>query len=41
MSYTKEILEKNQVKLTFDVSEEDWKAAIQQAYEKNKGKFTI
>ncbi|MEG2413416.1 MAG: trigger factor [Clostridia bacterium] len=41
MSYTKESLEKNQVKFSFDVSEADWKDAIDQAYNKTKGKYQI
>lgn len=41
MSYTKECLEKNQVKFTFDVVEEDWKSAIDKAYNKSKNKFQI
>lgn len=41
MSYTKESLEKNQVKFTFEVSEQDWKSAIDKAYNKMKGKFQI
>ena len=41
MSYTKELLEKDQVKLTFDVAEEDWKAALDESFNKNKSKFKI
>ena len=41
MSYTKELLEKDQVKLTFDVAEEDWKAALDQSFNKNKNKFSV
>lgn len=41
MSYTKESLEKNQVKFTFDVESNDWKDAINEAYNKSKGKFQI
>lgn len=41
MSYQIEKLEKNQVKLTFDVAEQDWKNAITQAYNKMKNKFNV
>ena len=41
MSYTKEMLEKNRVKFTVEVDEADWKAAIEEAYNKNKSKFQI
>ena len=41
MSYTKELLEKDQVKLTFEVAEEDWKAALDESYNKNKNKFSV
>lgn len=41
MNYNKEILEKNQVKFTVEVASEDWKEAINQAYLKTKGKFSI
>ena len=41
MSYQIEKLEKNQVKLTFDVESQDWKDAIAQAYNKMKNKFTV
>ncbi|MEG2084278.1 MAG: trigger factor [Clostridia bacterium] len=41
MSYIKEVLEKNEVKFTFEVSEQDWKDAIDQAYLKSKHKFSI
>lgn len=41
MSYTKELLEKNRVKFTIEVSEDEWKNAIEQAYIKNKGKFNV
>lgn len=41
MNYTKEFLEKDRVKFTVEVSEEEWKNALTKAYEKNKGKFQI
>lgn len=41
MNYTKELLEKDRVKFTVEVSEEEWKNALTKAYEKNKGKFQI
>ena len=41
MSYVKELLEKDQVKLTFDVSTEDWKAALDESFNKNKSKFKV
>ena len=41
MNYTKEFLEKNQVKFTVEVSADEWHAAIDEAYNKNKGKFQI
>ena len=41
MSYVKEVLEKDQVKLTFDVAEEDWKAALDESFNKNKNKFSV
>ena len=41
MSYTKELLEKDQVKLTFDVAEADWKAALDESFNKNKNKFSV
>lgn len=41
MSYTKESLEKNQVKFTFDIEEKDWQDAINSAYSKMKNKFKI
>lgn len=39
MSYQIEKLEKNQVKFTFDVTEEDWKQALTAAYNKVKNKY--
>ena len=41
MSYVKEVLEKDQVKLTFDVAEADWKAALDESFNKNKNKFSV
>ena len=41
MSYTKESLEKNQIKFTFEVDSADWKDAINEAYNKSKSKFQI
>ena len=41
MSYTKENLEKNRVKFTVEIDEADWKAAIDEAYNKTKNKFQI
>ena len=41
MNYTKELLEKNRVKFTVEVSADEWRAAIDEAYNKNKGKFQI
>ena len=41
MNYTKEFLEKKQVKFTVEVSADEWRAAIDEAYNKNKGKFQI
>ena len=41
MNYTKELLEKDRVKFTVEVSAEEWQGAIQKAYEKNKNKFRV
>ena len=41
MNYTKELLEKDRVKFTVEVSTEEWQGAIQKAYEKNKNKFRV
>ena len=41
MNYTKELLEKDRVKFTVEVSEEEWKNALTKAYEKTKGKYQI
>ena len=41
MSYQIEKLEKNQVKFTFDVDEQDWKDALKGAYNKVKNKYQI
>ena len=41
MNYTKELLEKDRVKFTVDVSTEEWQGAVQKAYEKNKNKFRV
>lgn len=41
MNYTKELLEKDCVKFTVEVSTEEWQGAIQKAYEKNKNKFRV
>ena len=41
MSYQIEKLEKNQVKFTFDVAEQDWKEALTVAYNKVKNKYQI
>ena len=41
MSYKKELLEKDKVKFAFEVSEEDWKAAQDRAFDKIKGKCKI
>ena len=41
MSVKNEQIEKNLVKLTFEVSAEDFKKAINQAYKKNASKFNI
>lgn len=41
MSYTLEKLEKSQVKITFDVDAETFNKAIEEAYQKTKGKFQI
>lgn len=41
MSYTKESLEKDRIKFTFEVDENDWKGAIDQAYNKTKNKYQI
>lgn len=41
MSYKKEALEKSQVKFTFETEGNDWKEAIEQAYNKSKNKFQI
>lgn len=41
MSYTKELLERNQVKFEIEVDEQAWKDAIQKAYEKTKGKYRV
>lgn len=41
MNYTKELLEKDRVKFTVEVDTEEWKDAIEKAYEKNKGKYQI
>ncbi len=41
MTYTKELLEKDRVKFTVEVSTDEWKAAIDEAYNKNKSKYQI
>lgn len=41
MDYTKELLEKDRVKFTVEVSTEEWQGAVQKAYEKNKSKFRV
>ena len=41
MNYTKELLEKNKVKFSVEVDADEWRAAIDEAYNKNKGKFQI
>lgn len=41
MNYTKELLEKDRVKFTVEVSTEEWQDAVQKAYEKNKSKFRV
>ena len=41
MSYTKEMLENDRVKFTVDVDSEQWKAALQEAYVKERGKYQV
>ena len=41
MSLQVEILEKNMAKLTIEVSAEEFEAAIEKAYQKNKGKMSV
>lgn len=41
MSYNKEMLENDKVKFTFEVDSEDWKKAIDEAYNKSKNKYQI
>ena len=41
MNYTKELLEKDRVKFTVEVSAEEWKDAITEAYNKTKNKYQI
>lgn len=41
MSYSLEKMEKNQVKLVFDIDADTFKKAIEEAYQKNKHKFQI
>lgn len=41
MNYTKELLEKNKVKFTVEVSADEWQSAVDEAYNKNKGKFQV
>ena len=41
MSYTKEMLENDCVKFTVDVDSEQWKAALQEAYVKERGKYQV
>ena len=41
MAFKCEEVEKNLSKLTFEVSSEDFKKAIDRAYNKNKGKFEV
>lgn len=41
MNYSKENLEKNQVKFAVETSKEEWTNAIEEAYHKTKGKYNI
>lgn len=41
MNYSKENLEKNQVKFAVEASKEEWTNAIEEAYHKTKGKYNI
>ena len=41
MNYTKEMLENDRVKFTVDVDSEQWKAALQEAYVKERGKYQV
>ena len=39
--YTSEKLEKNKYKLTITINPQEWEGYVQQAYEENKGKFSV
>lgn len=41
MNYTQATGEKSTVKLTIDFTEEEWKEALQKAYVKTRGKYTV
>jgi trigger factor len=41
MNYTKQSAEKSTVKLTIEFSNEEWNEAINQAYTKTRGKYTV
>lgn len=41
MKYTKELLEKNQVKFVVSISKEEWEHCLEHSYEHNKEKFTV
>ncbi len=41
MNYTKELLEKNQVKFVVTTTKEEWEHCLEHSYEHNKDKFTV
>ncbi len=41
MKYTKKILEDKRVQFTVTLDEKEWEEAVQNAYEKNKGKYNV
>ncbi|MGN1207927.1 MAG: trigger factor [Christensenellales bacterium] len=41
MNYTKELLEKNQVKFVVSTTKEEWEHCLEHSYEHNKDKFTV
>ena len=41
MSFTVENLEKNMAKLTIEVAAEEFDAAVERAYQKNKNKLSV
>ena len=41
MKYTKKELKNNKFEVALDLDAKEWEEAVEQAYQKNKGKFSV